>query len=101
MATLRDLKKIHKRVLVVDDDEPIRDVLCQYMQAIGLDAVCAASGEEGLKAFTKGHFDIVISDIKMAQMDGLTLLNEIKQIDPDVLLLSLPAIPPLKPFWKQ
>ncbi len=93
MATLGDLKKIHKRVLVVDDDDAIRDVLCQYMKIIGLDAVCAASGEEGLKAFTKGHFDIVISDIKMANMDGLTLLNEIKQIDPDVLFILITGYP--------
>lgn len=96
MTTLRDLKKIHKRVLVVDDDEAIRDVLCQYMQTIGLDAVCAASGEEGLKAFTKDHFDIVISDIKMAQMDGLTLLNEVKQIDPDVVFIVITGYPSIE-----
>ena len=96
MATLGDLKKIHKRVLVVDDDEAIRDVLSQYMKMIGLDVVSAASGEEGLKAFSKGHFDIVISDIKMENMDGLTLLNEVKQIDPEVLFIVITGYPSIE-----
>jgi DNA-binding NtrC family response regulator len=93
MTTLHGLKKIHKRVLVVDDDEAILDVLGRYMEIIGLDVVSAASGEEALKAFTKDYFDIVISDIKMANMDGLTLLGEVKSIDPDVLFIIITGYP--------
>ncbi len=96
MTTLGGLKKIHKRVLVVDDDTAILDVLGQYMKIIGLDAVCAASGDEGLKTFTKDHFDIVISDIKMANMDGLTLLSEIKKIDPEVLFIVITGYPSIE-----
>ncbi len=94
--TLDGLKKIHKRVLVVDDDAAILDVLGQYMNIIGLDAVCAASGEEALTAFRKNHFDIVISDIKMANMDGLTLLGEIKAIDPEVLFIVITGYPSIE-----
>jgi DNA-binding NtrC family response regulator len=96
MTTLNDLKKIHKRVLVVDDDHAILDILSQYMKIIGLDAVSAASGEEALKYFEKDQFDIVISDIKMANMDGLTLLAEIKKIDPDVLFIVITGYPSIE-----
>jgi len=97
MTTLDGLKKIHKRILIVDDDAAILDVLGQYMKIIGLDAVCAASGEDGLKTFRKDQFDIVVSDIKMANMDGLTLLGEIKKIDPDVLFIMITGYPSIEP----
>jgi DNA-binding NtrC family response regulator len=96
MTTLNNLKKIHKRVLVVDDDEAILDVLGQYMKIIGLDVVCAASGEAALAAFKKDDFDIVISDMKMSNMDGLTLLGEIKKIDPDILFIMITGYPSIE-----
>ncbi len=96
MATLNSLTKIHKRVLVVDDDPAILDVLGQYMKLIGLDTVCATSGEEAMSAFSKDHFDIVVSDIKMANMDGLTLLGEIKRIDPDILFIVITGYPSIE-----
>ena len=96
MTTLNSLKKIHKRILVVDDDAAILDVLGQYMKIIGLDAVCAPSGEEALAIFKKDRFDIVISDIKMANMDGLTLLGEVKRIDPDVLFIIITGYPSIE-----
>lgn len=86
--------------MIVDDDEAILDVLGQYMKIIGLDAVGASSGEEALSLFQKDHFDIVVSDIKMANMDGLTLLGEVKRIDPEILFSSLQAIPPSKQSWR-
>ncbi len=96
MMTLNNLKNIHKRILVVDDEEAIRDVLGQYMKIIGLDSVEAASGEEALSMFQKGHFDIVVSDIKMANMDGLTLLGEVKRIDPEVLFFIITGYPSIE-----
>ena len=96
MTTLNSLTKIHKRILVVDDDPAILDVLGQYMKLIGLEPVCAASGEEALAAFKKNHFDIVVSDIKMANMDGLTLLGEIKRLDPDVIFIVITGYPSIE-----
>ena len=96
MTTLSGLKKIHKRILVVDDEDAIRDVLGQYMKIIGLDSVEVASGEEALSMFQKGHFDIVVSDIKMANMDGLTLLGEVKRIDPEVLFFIITGYPSIE-----
>ena len=96
MTTLNSLTKIHKRILVVDDDPAILDVLTQYMKLIGLDAVSAASGEEALAVFKKNQFDIVVSDIKMANMDGLTLLGEVKRLDPDVIFIVITGYPSIE-----
>ena len=93
---VESLKKIHKRVLVVDDDSAILDILDQYMKIIGLDVVAVASGEEALAAFKRNQFDIVISDIKMAHMDGLTLLAEIKRMDPEVLFIVITGYPSIE-----
>lgn len=96
MAELKNLTKIHKRVLVVDDDPAILDILCQYMKIVGLDTVCANSGEAALKVFKKDEFDIVISDIKMANMDGLTLLGEIKKIDAGIVFIMITGYPSIE-----
>ena len=96
MTELKNLTKINKRVLVVDDDPAMLDILCQYMKIIGLEAVCVNSGESALKEFKRGVFDIVISDIKMANMDGLTLLSEIKRIDYEVLFIIITGYPSIE-----
>jgi len=96
MSKLKYLTKINKRVLVVDDDPSILDILGQYMRIIGLEAVFVSSGESALKEFKKGEFDIVISDIKMANMDGLTLLSEIKKIDYDVAFIIITGYPSIE-----
>ena len=96
MAELKDLTKIRRRVLLVDDDPAILDILTQYMKIIGLEAVSAQSGEAALKIFNKDEFDIVVSDIKMANMDGLALLGEIKKIDPGVLFIIITGYPSIE-----
>jgi DNA-binding NtrC family response regulator len=96
MAELKNLTKIHKRVLVVDDDPAILDILGQYMKIVGLDTVLANSGEAALKVFKKDEFDIVVSDIKMANMDGLTLLGEIKKIDAGVVFIMITGYPSIE-----
>jgi len=96
MTEINNLTKINKRVLVVDDDPDMLDILSQHMKIIGLETVCANSGGSALKEFKKGEFDIVISDIKMASMDGLTLLSEIKRIDHDVLFIIITGYPSIE-----
>jgi DNA-binding NtrC family response regulator len=96
MTELKSLVKIHKRVLIADDDPAIRDIVCQYMKIIGLQAVCVESGEAALKVFKKDYFDIVISDIKMEKMDGLTLLAEIKKLDYEIAFIMITGYPSIE-----
>ncbi len=66
------------KVLIVDDERNVRDVLQRALAKEGFQVTGAANGEEGLKALTKEETDIVLADIKMPVMDGMELLKEIK-----------------------
>lgn len=71
------------KILIVDDEESIARMLSMSLKADGYETFCAYNGEEGLSSFKTDKPDIVITDIKMPEMDGLELLKEIKKIDPD------------------
>ena len=78
-------------ILVVDDD---KNALQGYLKVLSQDEFSvegAATGYEALKKIEKQSFDIVISDIRMPQLDGLTLLREIQKRDPDVTVVLVTA----------
>jgi two-component system, response regulator FlrC len=68
------------RVLVVEDDETLRDALCDTIQYGGYQTVAACNGVEALKQLKTEQVDLVISDVQMDEMDGHTLLREVKSI---------------------
>ncbi len=67
------------RVLVIDDEKFLADTICESLSRHGYDCVSTNSGKEGLKRFDSESFDIVMTDIRLGDMDGLTIL---KKIDP-------------------
>jgi signal transduction histidine kinase/DNA-binding response OmpR family regulator len=73
-----------RKVLVVDDEEGIRDLLTYELSSQGFLVTTAADGEEAVRKVKNESFNVVISDVKMPKMDGLETLEEIKKIDPDV-----------------
>ncbi|MGZ6236673.1 MAG: sigma-54-dependent transcriptional regulator [Syntrophales bacterium] len=90
---MTDLRERPKRVLVVDDEEAIRELLTDYLNKFGYEVVCAANGQEAMQKYVKGHFDIVLSDFVMSPMDGLELLAEIRKIDPDAMFIMITGYP--------
>lgn len=72
------------RVLVADDDMSIRGIVSQVLTDDGFDVTEAANGKEALEAFKADPFDVVMTDIRMPGMDGLSLLAELKGIDEHV-----------------
>lgn len=70
------------RVLVADDEYPIRGVLAQVIEEAGHSVTTAACGEEACELFRREPFPLVITDIRMPGMSGLQLLKEVKRIDP-------------------
>jgi len=83
------------KVLVIDDDPVILELLRVNFEIEGFDVICAADGEEGLKRAQSDHPDAVISDIMMPRRDGLQLLTDLKSHpsteDLPVILLSAKA----------
>lgn len=66
------------RVLVVEDDETLREALCDTIQYGGYQTIAACNGVEALKRLETEQVDLVISDVQMDEMDGHTLLREVK-----------------------
>ena len=83
----RDIK-----ILVVDDDTSLLDLLIDTLTAIGYESVGVANGFEALDRLKSESFDLVISDIKMPGLDGIGLLKEIRQIHPDLPVLFITGV---------
>src|SRR5437879_9177653 len=73
-----------QRVLVVDDQAGLRDMLVFGLTDRGYHVVPASSGEEGVEKAQHEIFDLMVCDIMMPGKDGFTVLKEIKIIQPDI-----------------
>jgi signal transduction histidine kinase/CheY-like chemotaxis protein len=76
--------KEQPKVLIVDDEPGIRDLLSYELCSHEYKVATAVNGEDALEKIKKEKFDIVISDIKMPRMGGLEMLEAIKKINPDI-----------------
>lgn len=81
-----------ERVLVVDDEEAIREVVSTLLEAQGYRCTPCSNGKIALDAFGKDSFDLVLSDIVMPEMDGLKLLAQLRSLDPDVPVIMVTAM---------
>jgi putative nucleotidyltransferase with HDIG domain len=81
-----------EKILVVDDEEAIREVISTLLDAQGFQCTTSSNGKLGLEAFRKDTFDLVLSDIVMPEMDGLKLLGELRLDDPDVPVIMVTAM---------
>ena len=70
-----DVKKVDGGVLIVDDDELIRETLCELVEMVGCSALVAANGREALKVMTEHRPCLVIVDLLMPVMTGNELLE--------------------------
>ncbi len=92
MPLCRQMNIKMQRVLVVDDDKVIRDILSTMLMTIGFGVDVASSGDEGLKLFRKNLFDLVVTDLKMPGMDGWTLSYYIKDEAPDTPVVLITGL---------
>lgn len=84
---------IKRNILVVDDNESVRSMLKDYLVSIGYEVETADSGEDALRKFAPGKFDIIISDFIMPKIDGMKLLKQIKKEDKKVVFLMITGYP--------
>ena len=81
-----------KKILLVEDDANLGTLLQDYLQLKGkFDVVLCKDGEEGLLAFTKEPFDLLILDVMMPKKDGFTLGKDIRKINPNVPIIFATA----------
>jgi DNA-binding NtrC family response regulator len=80
------------RILVVDDEAGLRGMLDIILRRDGHQVIQAANGQEALKLIgTDPAIELVLSDLRMEQMDGLSLLAQVRQYHPDILVIIMTA----------
>lgn len=80
------------KILVVDDELRIRQVVEQILTRQGHEVVLADSAEDGLRVFEKEIFDVILTDVKMVEMDGIEMLRQIRQRDKTVVAVVMTAM---------
>ncbi len=82
---------IPMRILVVDDEAPIRDSLQEILESEGFEVGLAGDGLQALQILTDTEFDLVLSDIKMPRMDGMELLTHLAKNFPQLPVVMISA----------
>ncbi len=84
------MHKASASLLIIDDDDVVRESLAAYLEDSGFKVTQATNGLEGLKVFEHQLPDLVICDLRMPQMDGLELIRRIRQmaVETPVIVLS-------------
>jgi len=79
------------RVLIIDDEKNILVTLAKCLSGAGYEVVTAESGEDGLRRFGEGGFDLVLLDMKMPGIDGMEVLRHIKKSAPQAIVIMMTA----------
>ncbi len=79
------------RLLVVDDERSMRELLSIVLRREGYDVTLAENGRNAIDHLERGRFDLLISDIKMPDMSGVDVLRAAKRIDPDIVGIMITA----------
>ena len=80
-----------EKILIVDDERIVRDSLKHWFEDEGYSIETAEDGQIALKKFDKGKYDLMLLDMKMPGMSGLELLEKVKKIDVDVIVILITA----------
>jgi len=80
-----------KKILLVDDDEWIRDSLTMYFGTEGCHILAVETAEEGLELLKQEDWDIILTDYKLPGIDGLTFSKKIQEICPDAIKILITA----------
>lgn len=79
------------RILVVDDEAPVREVLSEYFTTHGYAVDEAANGNEALAAVKRARPDLVLLDVRMPGIDGVEVLRRIRELDSDISVIMVTA----------
>jgi two-component system, NtrC family, response regulator PilR len=80
-----------EKILVVDDEQSLRDVLSIMLKRAGYAVTSVADGEEAIEQVQKEIFDLVITDLRMPKVDGMEVLRAVKSTSPETVVLIITA----------
>lgn len=81
------------RILVIDDDANIREIIVEMLTDAGYEVVAAGSGTNGIRLFRQAPFDLVVTDLIMPDKDGLEVVMELRKDFPGVKIITLSGNP--------
>ena len=77
------------RVLVIDDDEIIRNALARILATAGHETVDAVNGRDGIDALIRARFDVVITDLVMPEQGGIETIQRVRELDPTIPIIAI------------
>jgi len=86
------MKSREVKILVVDDDPSLRELLMDTLNSIGYKSESAIDGIDALDKLKKSKYDLMISDIKMPNIDGISLLKKVRRYYPDLPVLFITGV---------
>jgi two-component system response regulator VanR len=72
---------MQKKILIVEDESSLRKAMTEKFQREGFDVLLASDGVEGLEQASMGHPDLILLDIIMPKMDGMTMFKKLRALD--------------------
>ena len=88
MPIIRQLRTKNSRILVIDDDQPVRELIACMLLRRGLQVIQADSGEKGIDLALTANPALILSDIRMPNMDGFTVIDYLQR-DPETVNIPL------------
>jgi CheY-like chemotaxis protein len=79
---------VPKKILVVDDEEAIREVMKMELVNLGYDSECAQNGKEALEILAREKFPLILTDLRMPEIDGIELCIQIKERNPETVIYA-------------
>jgi len=90
-AEAGDMSAPAGRILIVDDEEEIREILSRLVQKEGFEPLAAPDGETALELLSRESPDILLLDIRMPGLDGMEILRRAKELDRDLPVIIITA----------
>lgn len=80
------------KILVVEDEYYIRELICKNLTEAGYETVCSINGKDALEVFENKYFDLIITDILMPYIDGNSFVKKVRQTNKDIPIIMLTAL---------
>ena len=78
-----------EKILIIDDEAPIRKMLTKLFEKNNYEVILAINGNQGIKLFKENSPDLIITDLIMPEKEGLETIREIREINPDMKIIAI------------
>ena len=92
------MAQVNKRILIVDDEKDVGTTLKMILENYGFDIDCFTDPAMAMEKFKANLYDLIILDIKMAEINGFELYDKLKSRDPEIKTLFITALNSVEPY---